>query len=140
MKQFLFTLLFALPLVVSAQRNYEDVQFPVDTLTNQDTIIQNFTFLFKRPYEYSIQVRTDSISGANAGFAYVEVSNDPASLYANKNWAILHTLVIDGPTPQIAVYEGIIRARYIRVRYITPSGTRVTTARTWATFKATNTP
>jgi len=117
-----------------AQRNYEDYNFGVDTLRNQDTIIQEFQFLFKRPFFYSVQIQADSISGANQGFAYLEVSNDPQSV--GRRWHRTQTLTIDGPGTDAALYEGVVYARRMRVYYISPSGTRRVAVKTNATFKA----
>jgi hypothetical protein len=139
MKQFLFTLLFALPLVVSAQRNYEDVKIGPTTITNAGTATQDFLFLFKRPYFYSVQVSTSRTSGTAAGFAIIEQSNDPAPLYANKLWAPVDSIAITDVATQTAIREGLMEARYLRVRLV-GSGTQVINVTTNATFKATNTP
>lgn len=106
---------------LSAQRNFED-EFLVDSLVNQETVIQEFPYTFKHPYYYSIFVRADSISGANAGTVLLQVTNDRAA--NTTRWSTLETLTIDGPGSTTALYQGLIYARRMRLHYSTPSGTR----------------
>lgn len=141
MKQkFLFGLLLAVFSIfapapeVQAQR-YFDVS-DVDTLTNQDTIIvttanNSGPTLIDVPYYYSIHVVTDSLSGANAGTAYLQVSNDRNGSI----WYNAQSLTLDGATQQSVLWEGILYARRARVYFITPSGTRSVRVQTYASFK-----
>lgn len=118
-----------------AQRYFDLISPAGDTLVNQDTIIYATSpVLIDVPYYYSIYAAADSLSGANAGFAYLQVSNDRTGT----NWHTVQTLTIDGATRSAALWEGILYARRIRVYFITPSGTR----RVWpivnASFKRLN--
>jgi len=123
--------LFALaPTQAAAQRFFEDPS-DVDTLSNQDTIILNFDYTFKRPFYYSIQVQADSLSGANQGLAYLQFSNDKTLT----KWYTAQTLTIDGTGSDYALYEGILYARRVRMYYISPSGTRKVRVSTYASFK-----
>lgn len=137
-KLFLFCLLaaalFAPATDVQAQR-YFDVS-DIDTLTNQDTIIvttanNSGPTLIDVPYYYSVHVMADSLSGANAGTVYLQVSNDRDGL----KWYNAQTLTIDGTTTSSALWEGILYARRARVYFITPSGTRSVRVQTYASFK-----
>lgn len=122
---FLFSIIAALTALTAtesySQRFYEQVT-DVDSLVNQDTVILNLDWTFKRPFYYSIQVKADSISGANAGTAYLQVSNDVAT--SNPRWHTTQTLTIDGTTSSTALWEGLLYARRARVYYFSPSGTR----------------
>ncbi len=136
---FLFSLVAAFLLCgtneATAQRAEENVS-DVDSLVNQDTVVLNFDYVFKKPYYYSIQIQADSISGANAGTAYLQVTNDKAA--SPTRWNTLQTLTIDGATTSSATWEGLLYARKVRVYYISPSGTRRTDLYTYAQFKAVN--
>jgi len=126
MKHIFSLLLLALALLAAperaeAQRFFDLISPASDTLVNQDTIIYTTTpALIDVPYYYSIYVAADSLSGANAGFAYLQVCNDRTGT----NWHTVQTLTIDGTTRSAALWEGIVYARRIRVYFITPSGTR----------------
>lgn len=122
---FLFSLVAAFMLCgateASAQRPEENLS-DVDSLVNQDTFIVSLDYTFKAPYYYSIQIQADSVSGANAGTAYLQIANQKT---ANPTrWNTLQTLTIDGAGTTTATWEGILYARKARVYYISPSGTR----------------
>lgn len=104
-----------------AQRFFEEVS-DVDSLVNQDTVILNFAYTFKRPFYYSIQIQADSISGANAGTAYLQFSNEASA--SPTRWNTAQTLTIDGTTTSTALWEGMLYARRARIYFISPSGTR----------------
>jgi hypothetical protein len=72
---------------------------------------------FTRQYDYSILVTADSLSGSNAGTVNLQVSN-------GNIWTTIDTDTIDGTTRQFFLYEGIIRARKLRVQVTTPSGAK----------------
>ena len=140
MKKTLFALLatlaFALaaPIAGTAQRFFDITK--VDTLTNQDTIIVTTTTdrgpaTMEQPYYYSYHILTDSLSGANAGTAYLQFSNDRLGT----TWYNAQTLTIDGATQQSVLWEGICYARRARVYFITPSGTRSTRVQLYSFWK-----
>lgn len=134
MKKLLLLLALALGFAqaASAQRFFDIIKTGTDTLTNQDTVIFTTTpVMVDVPYYYSVHVIADSVSGANAGFAYLQVCNDRTGT----NWYTIQTLTIDGTGSDAALYEGILYARRIRVYFITPSGTRKVKAQTYAVFK-----
>lgn len=119
--------LFALSLLcftsatAQAQRFFDLQSATADTLVNQDTVIYTTTpVMVDVPYYYSIHVKADSLSGANAGFAYLQFSNHRTGSV----WYTAQTLTIDGSGSDEALYEGILYARRVRVYFITPSGTR----------------
>lgn len=120
---------------VKAQRYFDLISPASDTLVNQDTIIYTTTpVLIDVPYYYSIYVAADSLSGANAGTAYLQFCNDRTGT----NWYNAETLTIDGTSRSAALWQGILYARRVRIYFITPSGTR----RVWpivnASFKRLN--
>lgn len=123
----LFGILLSLLLTMAAANRAEAQRFfdlqsaTTDTLTNQDTIIYTTTpVMVDVPYYYSIHVKADSISGANAGTAYLQFSNHRSGTV----WYNAQTMTIDGTGTDEALYEGILYARRVRVYFITPSGTR----------------
>ena len=130
---FIFALIAAFATSGMAQRNFEEVS-KVDSLVNQDTVIQEFGFTFKRGYLYSIQIQADSVSGANAGTCYLQFTNDKAT--SGTKWHTAQTLTIDGTTSSVALWDGTLYARRARVYYISPSGTRKVRLYTLASFKA----
>lgn len=120
---FLFVMLLSLVATqrADAQRFFDLQSATADTLVNQDTVIYTTSpVMVDVPYYYSIHVKADSISGANAGFAYLQVSNHRTGSV----WYTTQTLTIDGSGSDEALYEGILYARRVRVYFITPSGTR----------------
>jgi len=138
MKQLLILFLFSAAFLLgsaieaTAQRYFEEVS-DVDSLVNQDTVILNFAYTFKRPFYYSVQIQADSVSGANAGTAYLQFSNDKAT--SNTKWHTAQTMTIDGTGSDYALYEGILYARRARLYFISPSGTRRVNLYTFASFK-----
>ena len=101
-----------------------------DTLTNQDTVILYPISAAKfksKNWNYSVHVRADSLSGANAGTAYLQFSND-GTLWWNHSTSI----TIDGPGTSFDEYgwDGILYAQRMRIYAITPSGTRSVRLRT----------
>lgn len=94
-----------------------------DTLSASDEVILTFTdrngaeMDFTRQYDYSILVTADSLSGSNAGTVNLQVSNGTI-------WTTIDTDAIDGTTRQFFLYEGTLKARYIRVQVTTPSGAK----------------
>ncbi|MCA0235460.1 MAG: hypothetical protein LCH81_03670 [Bacteroidetes bacterium] len=106
------------------------------TLTNQDTAILylGLTDSKSKPanWKYSVHVRADSLTGANAGTVYLQFSND-GTLWWNHSTSI----TIDGPASSYDEYgwDGILYARRIRVYAITPSGSRTVRLRTAAIFR-----
>lgn len=122
---------------VSAQR-YFDVQITTDTLTNQDTLEVNTTknggpAQLDVPYYYSIHVKADSLSGANAGFAYLQFSDQRGT--SPTQWYTAQTMTIDGTGTDEAYWTGICYARRVRIYFITPSGTRSVKPHVYASFK-----
>jgi hypothetical protein len=125
---------FAAP-EANAQRFFDMQSAASDALVNQDTLIYTTTpSLIDVPYYYSIYVQADSVSGANAGFAYLQVSNDRAGSV----WVTTQTLTIDGTGTDSALYEGILYARRVRVYCISPSGTRNVAIKVNSSFKRLN--
>lgn len=109
-----------------------------DTLVASDTIIFEFTDAkgksldFTGRYEYSWVIKTDSISGANAGTIAVQIAND------NDNspvWFTTSTGTIDGPGTQLFSAEGTLRARRHRILITSPSGTRKTVVNAYGAAK-----
>ena len=126
-----FSLLLGLAFDAGAQK-YFDIIALSDTLTNQTT--KTYTtnpMLIDVPYYYSIHVAADSLSGANAGTAKLQVCNDRTGT----NWYTLQTLTIDGTGTDEALWEGLLYARRVRIYYDMPSGTRKVRARVYASFK-----
>lgn len=127
---------------LSAQR-YFDVQITTDTLVNQDTLIVNMNTTknggpanLDVPYYYSIHVKADSISGSNAGFAYLQFSDQRGT--SPTQWYTAQTLTIDGTGTDEAYWSGIAYARKVRIYFITPSGTRRVKPHVYASFKRLN--
>lgn len=113
--------LMAAPEQAQAQRFFDIISPASDTLVDQDTLIYNTSpVLIDVPYYYSIYVAADSLSGANAGTAYLQFCNDRTGT----NWYNAETLTIDGTSRSAALWQGIVYARRVRVYFITPSGTR----------------
>ena len=143
MKKVVFSLflLFLAAAAASAQR-YFDVQSPTaDTLVNQDTVIYTTATSggpsnIDVPYYYSIHVKADSLSGANAGFAYLQFSDQRGT--SPTHWYTAQTLTIDGSGTDEAYWSGIAYARKVRVYFITPSGTRRVKPHVYASFKRVN--
>lgn len=126
-KLFLFCSIIAALMMFAAtdaksQRYYEQLSYH-DSLVNQDTVIRELDFTFKRPFYHSIQIKADSVSGANQGLAYLQYTND-VSTASTARWHTAQTLTIDGTGTDNALYEGLIYARRVRLYYISPSGTR----------------
>ena len=140
MKHIFSLLLLALALLAAperaeAQRFFDLISPASDTLVNQDTIIYTTSpALIDVPYYYSIYVAADSLSGANAGTAYLQVCNDRTGT----NWYNAETLTIDGTTRSSALWQGILYARRARIYFITPSGTRRVFPIVNASFKRLN--
>lgn len=137
MKRLLFitSLLLLFAVQMEAQKMF-DIYVNNDTLSNATTQAYATTknggpALIDVPYYYSIQVYADSISGANAGTAYLQVCNDRTGT----NWSTLQTLTIDGTGTDSALWEGIVYARRLRVYYDMPAGTRKVKARVYGMFK-----
>lgn len=133
MKKLLFFLAFALccAFQATAQRDFEEVS-KYDSLGTSTTITQEFGFVFKKPYLYSVYIQSDSVSGSNAGTCVLQVANDKAGI----RWKTIQTLTIDGAAQQTALWEGTLYARRMRVQFTSPSGTRKTRVRTEAVLKA----
>lgn len=138
MKKIFFSLvtLFLCVASLPAQRFFDVISPTADTLVNQDTVIYTTELSggplnLDVPYEYSIHVMADSVSGANAGFAYLQFSNHRSG----SKWYTAQTLTIDGSGTDEAFYEGTCRARRVRVYFITPSGTRRVKPHVYASFK-----
>lgn len=117
---------------LAAQKRVVSIQNTGETLTNQDTAIYTTSpSLLDVPYYYSIHVQSDSLTGANAGFAYLQVSNKTAG----DVWYTTQTMTIDGTGTDEALWEGILYASRVRVYFITPSGTRTIRAKVFGTLK-----
>lgn len=132
---FLLSMLLCFAVQSEAQKMF-DIYVNSDTLTNQTTKTYGTDknggpVLIDVPYYYSIQVYADSISGSNAGTAYLQVCNDRTGT----NWITLQSLTIDGTGIDSAIWEGIVYARRMRVYYDMPSGTRKVRARVYGMFK-----
>jgi len=143
MKQkFLFLLFFFAAILASlntaqAQRVFDF--YKTDTITDQDTITVLTTqnggpSNIDVPYYYSVNILSDSLSGANAGTVYLQVSNDRNGTV----WYNAQTLTLDGATQQTALYEGILYARRMRVYIISPAGTRSTKVQVYGICKRVN--
>lgn len=131
----LFTMLIAAA-SLTAQRYFDIQSATADTLVNQDTVIYTTATSggpanIDVPYYYSIHVKADSVSGANAGFAYLQVSNHRSGTV----WYTLQTLTIDGSGTDEALWEGLAYGRKYRIYFITPSGTRRVKPHVHASFK-----
>lgn len=129
-------LLFLCSVSASAQRFFDISSLSSDTLTNQTTKTYGTTFsggpaIIDVPYYYSIYAAADSLSGANAGTAKLQVCNDRTGT----NWYTLQTLTIDGTSRSEALWEGIVYARRIRVYFDMPSGTRKVKPYVYGAFK-----
>ena len=109
-----------------------------DTLGASDTLIYEFkdakgkVLDFTALYEYSWIIKTDSISGANAGTIYVQVANDNDS---SPVWFTTSSGAIDGAGTQLFQAEGLLRARRHRILIISPSGSRVTIVNAYGAAK-----
>lgn len=140
MKSTLSTLALMLLLAFTADaQRFFDIQ-KIDTLTNRDTIILTTTqkggpLNLDVNYDYSIHIKTDSISGANDGVAYLQFSNDRTGSV----WYTAQTLTMDGTTTDEALWEGTVKARRVRIYCITPNTTtRKIRVQCYASFKRTN--
>lgn len=95
-----------------------------DTLSGRDTVILYLGLTDgkskQKNWKYSVHVRADSLTGANAGTAYLQFSND-GSLW----WNHPTSITIDGPASSYDEYgwDGILYARRMRVYAITPDAT-----------------
>lgn len=109
--------MFAMALYVEAQQTSYDSQLITnDTLTNTDTITHTAKLL-STVYYGSVQIVCDSLTGAPAGTAYLQGSNN------GTNWTTLQTLSLNGAGTYDAVWSlnpGV--TKYIRV-YILGTGT-----------------
>lgn len=122
----------------SAQRVFDMIESQ-DTLTNQTTktyltSMSGGPVILDVPYYYSIHVSADSISGANAGTAKLQVCNDRSGTI----WTTVQTLTIDGSGTDEALWEGIAYGRRMRVYFEMPSGTRVVYCKLQGIFKRIN--
>lgn len=134
------SLLFALALLAApaqAQRVFDF--YKTDTITNQDTITVLTTqnggpSNIDVPYYYSVNILSDSLSGATGGTVYLQVSNDRAGTV----WYNAQTLTLNGATQQTALYEGILYARRMRVYIISPSGSQSTKVQVYGLCKRVN--
>lgn len=136
MKNVLTIVALLLAFSASAQRFFDIQSATADTLVNQDTVIYSLNTSggpasIDVPYYYSVHVKADSVSGANAGFAYLQVSNHRSGTV----WYTLQTLTIDGSGTDEALWEGIGYGRKYRIYFITPSGTRRVKPHLHAAFK-----
>ena len=134
MKLKLFYLFFAMLVgyMAQAQPRFFDLQSVSDTITNQGTKIYTTSpTQLEVPYYYSIHVKADSLSGANAGTCYLQVSNDRSGSV----WYTLQSMTIDGTGTDEALWEGILYARRVRVYFTTPSGTRKVKTHCHGAFK-----
>lgn len=131
-----FITLLCLSFTAQAQRFFDIQSATADTLVNQDTVI----YLMNNnggpssidvPYYYSIHVKADSLSGANAGYCYLQVSNHRSGTV----WYTLQTLTIDGTGSDETIWEGIGYGRKYRIYFITPSGTRRVKPNVYGVFK-----
>lgn len=123
MKHFLFivAILFAIAGTAMAQ-SWTGGVIVIDStrLVNRDTNITNICLLNRGKssnWTYSVQIVSDSISGANDGTAYLQVSND------GYTWYNVQTLTLNGTAQQQVLYEGILYAMRMRVYAITPNAT-----------------
>jgi len=109
-------------------------------LVNQDTQIVNLLTLSQgrgQFWGYSVSVRADSISGANAGTIYLQQTND-----GNYWTTVGSTVTIDGNAASYdeLTWEGTLYARRLRVYTITPAGTRNVKVVVRATLKKSTGP
>jgi hypothetical protein len=135
MKQLLFLFLLVPVVAISQTAPAKGDLLQIRT-TGTDTLIATDTMSFAFQsggvdydftglYEYSILVTADSISGANAGTVYLQVSNSKND-DTTPIWTTIDSDTIDGTVRQYFLYEGLLRARRLRIYIIGPSGTRVT--------------
>jgi hypothetical protein len=94
-----------------------------DTLSARDTVILYPISAAKfksKNWNYSVHVRADSLSGANAGTVYLQFSND-GTLW----WNHPTSITIDGPAASFDEYgwDGILYAQRMRIYAITPDAT-----------------
>ena len=133
------SLMLMLAFTATAQRFF-DIQSSGDTLVNRDTIIYLTThnggpLNIDVPYEYSVHVKTDSISGANDAVVYLQFSNHRSGSV----WYTAQTLTSDGTGSDEALWEGTMKARRMRIYCITPNATaRRIKVHCYAIFKRTN--
>lgn len=137
MKHKIFTLILGLIFAVAGLSAQAPTLYSHgDTLANQDTVILyvGLTDAKAKPanWKYSVHVRADSLTGANAGTVYLQFSND-GSLW----WNHPTSITIDGPAASYDEYawEGVLYARRLRVYAITPAGTRTVRLRTAAILR-----
>jgi len=117
-----------------AQRFFDINRTGTDTLATSTTInIATNPVLIDVPYYYSIHVIADSLSGANQGVVKLQVSNDRTGT----NWFDVPnaSLTVDGPGQDVALWEGLLYARRIRVNCTSPTGTRKTKLQVYGSFK-----
>lgn len=129
----IFSIALLSSLVASAQRfiDFGTTTKP-DTLTNAVTRTYATTPTFiDALYSYSVHVKADSLSGANAGTVTLEVCNDRTGT----NWIAIQTMTVDGTGTDEAIWEGALRARRVRVRWVMPAGTRTVRAQTYGVLK-----
>lgn len=120
MKNILFCLAFLFAFIGVANGQGQRADFSTTTtMTNADTTDLEFSLNFKKAYEYSVIITADSLTGAANGFIYLQVSNDPDL----ERWATIQTLIMSG-TQATAVWEGTIRARKVRLRYASSTGSQ----------------
>jgi len=139
MKYLLFLLFLVLSVPAAKSQDWLLVRDST-ILTNQDTDIVYLLSLSagtKSPWSYSVTVRADSLSGANAGTIYLQQTND-GSYWTN----VGSSITVDGNAASYdeLTWEGTLYARRLRVYAITPSGTRTVAVRLKATLKKTTGP
>lgn len=118
MKQLLLLLCFLVSGVVNAQVR-ELATSSTTTLTNADTTDVTILSGVKKAYDYSVLITVDSLTGAADGFVDLQVSNDATGA----RWHTLQTLTVTG-TQVLAAWEGTLRARYMRLRYRSTTGSQ----------------
>lgn len=107
-----------------------------DTLVNAETQTVEFgddrnAGDWPRLWTYSITVDHDSISGANNGNCFLQISNSAPSETAE--WLTVATQILDG-TSDAFFFEGTLYARRIRLHTV-KSGTGRSAISYWAAFK-----
>lgn len=89
-----------------------------DTLTNADTVTNTCNLDLTYPYNYTVYMIADSLSGSTAGTFTVE-----HRLFGGTNWKVLSTTTIDGVQTTPAAITGNVPCGALRFKTIT-SGTQ----------------
>lgn len=135
MKYLLALLLIAFGFLQSAHAQGVITLSDSTVLTNQVTRAVNLLSLAQgraAAWDYSVHVRADSLTGANAGTINLQAT-DNGTLWYN----VGSTITVDGPAASYdeLTFTGTLCARRLRVYCVMPAGTRTTLVRVNATLR-----